>query len=158
MRVSRKEYITKIWTYRERRKKYIDNYEGAIPVSKTMQYKNLTKRISQWTKEIKRLDVRNEKISNIEKAIRYYFDVDIKSYSTKKEVVLARKIYFKYGLEEGIRGTHLSRFIGRVSTETARHNRTTLTESFKTIPENKEAFYNFKKYLKNKNEDSKSKA
>ena len=148
MKISRKEYISRIWIYKERRKKYVSNYKGSGPVSSTDSYKLLTKRISQWTKEIKRLDKRKEKIQCIVDSVNNYFDVDIVTRSTNSRVVLARKIYFKIGLELGIRGTHLARQIRRRSNDIASYSRITLTKSFKTNPENKEAFHNFKNYFK----------
>ena len=150
MKVDRKGYISKIWIYKERRKGYVNNYKGKIPVSKTYRYKLFTIRISQWTKEIKRLDVRKNKINKILNAVNYFFCVNVESRSTKPEVVLARRIYFKIGLESGICGTHLARHIGRKHYDIASYNRNKLIQSFKTNPENKKAFHNFKRYFENK--------
>lgn len=121
------------------------NYSGDIPIYKTERYILLTKRISQWTKEIKRIENRKRKIQKIVSAINEYFLVDIKSRSTNKDVVLARMIYFKYGLENRICGTHLLRHIGRRHPDVARYNRTKLNRSFVDNPENKDAYLRFKR-------------
>lgn len=154
MKTTRKEYITKIWMYKQRRAYYKLNYTGDEPYSNTYGYKKLSMKISQWTKEIKRLDKRNEKIKRLLKSVNNYFDVDIKIKSAQKEVILAKKIYFKIGIESGICGTHLSRYLGKTYINEATYNRRTLTESFKTNPENKKAFHDFKNYLKEKNKNS----
>lgn len=149
MKYGRNQYKMKIWEYKKRRKEYRKSYKGEIPIYKTKRYILLTRRISQWTKEIKRLEIRKRKINKLVKKVNTYFQVDIKSKSTKKEVVLARMIYFKIGLESGICGTHLARHIGRKSSDIASYNRRKLTKSFIDNPENKSAFYNFKLWLTN---------
>jgi hypothetical protein len=151
VKYSRKQYITKIFEYRRRREIYRANYKGEVPLYKTERYILLTNRISQWTKEIKRIEIRKRKIQTIVNAVNDYFLVDIRSRSTNKDVVLARMIYFKYGLENRICGTHLLRHIGRKHHDVARHNRNRLNKSFVTNPENKQEYQNFKKSILNKN-------
>lgn len=143
----RELYYFKIQSYKKRRAEYRMKYTGELPIYKTERYLHLTKRISQWQKEIKRLDVRKEKINKILQSVNRYFNVKIESRSRNPLTDLARKVYFKIGLEQHICGTHLGRFIGRKHENVASYNRKTLTQSFKTKPENREAFYNFKQYI-----------
>lgn len=150
MRTDRGTYLTKIFEYRKRREEYRKNYKGDVAIYKTERYILYTKRISQWTKEIKRIETRKRKILKIINAVNKYFWVDIRTRSTKKDVVLARKIYFKIGLEMRICGTHLTRAIGRTHKDVATYNRNSLIKSFKTNPENREVFHNFKKYFESK--------
>jgi hypothetical protein len=150
MKCNRAGYITKIFEYRKRREAYRKTYKGEVAIYKTDRYKLLTKRIGQWRKEIKRLEARKVKIEKITREVNRYFSVDIRSWSTKKEVVLARMIYFKIGLESGICGTHLARHIGRKSDSIAAYNRKKLIHSYQKEPNNRIQFYNFKNYFKTK--------
>lgn len=149
MRISRADYQHHIWEYKRRREVYRQGYIGLMPIYKTERYILLTRKISQWSREIKRLDVRKEKISKIVSQVNKYFSVRIQDRIFDTKHNLARQIYFKIGLESKICGTHLLRFIGRKNEDIAAYNRRTLIKSFKTKKENKEAYHNFKKYFEN---------
>lgn len=147
--MTKAEYQSCIWEYKRRRSLYRNNYTGVMPLYKTRRYIILTRKISQWNKEIKRLDIRKEKIGKIVSQVNKYFNVKIQDRVFNKEHNLARQIYFKLGLESKICGTHLLRFIGRRHEDTAAYNRRVLIKSFKIKKENKEAYHSFKKYLEN---------
>jgi len=128
---TRKQLISQIWIYRKRRA-------------------NLTKKISQWQNQIKRIDVRNSKQYALQKAINDYFQVDIKTRIMDTKHKLARNCYYKYGMENGFEGVFLSKAIGRKRPSTASENRLKFTRSFKTNPQNKQAYHNFKNYIERK--------
>lgn len=149
MKICRSGYQSLIWEYKRRRNLYKENYKGELPIYKTERYIQLTMKISQWRKEIKRLDKRKRKIAYLLNSVNKYFSVRIQDRVRNEAHDLARKIYFKVGLESKICGTHLSRFIGRKHYDVAALNRRSLIKSFAVKPGNKQAYHNFKKYFEN---------
>jgi len=138
---TRKDYVTMIWIYEKRRKE--------LRESTSKRLKQMREKISVYNKRIRDIDKRNEVIAAIIKLTNDFFNVDIGSKSQSASVVLARYSYYKAGLEMNIPnvdGTHLSEAIGREKKEAFRR-RIYFTRSFKTKPENKKAYHDFKKYL-----------
>ena len=133
-----------IYTYEKRREEAKKNYEAQRNI-----YRNCTKKIGQWRNEIKRIDFRKRKIKGIIKSINEYFDVDISSRKMDKDHTLARNVYYKLAVESRLQGKLVSNSIGR-SNWCASINRLKFQKTFKTRPENREAFHNFKKYFENK--------
>ena len=142
--MTRKDYYTMIYTYKQRREEAKRNYEAQRNI-----YRNCTKKIGQWQNEIKRIDSRKRKIKEIIKSINEYFDVDISSRKMDKDHALARNVYYKLAVESRLQGKLVSNSIGR-SNWCASINRLKFQKTFKTRPENREAFHNFKKYFENK--------
>lgn len=142
--MTRKEYYTMIYTYEKRREDAKKNCEAQRNI-----YRNCTKKIGQWQKEIKRIDERNKKIRKIIKSVNEYFDVDIASRRMDKQHVLARHIYYKLAVESRLQGKLVSNSIGR-SNWCASICRLKFQKTFQTNPENREAFHNFKRYFESK--------
>jgi len=138
---TRSEYVTMIWVYKARRKLIKDKWG----TGKTVQ---LTKKISQWTKEIKRIDKRNEIIGNLIESVNNYFDVKIESKCMDAAHKLARKVYYKYGIETRMQGVWISKAIGMSRVHTATESRRIFTQSFKTNEYHKSIYHRFKAYLK----------
>ena len=138
------EYKKQIWTYEKRRKEHYDSWQ------------RLNKKISQmrWRFKVKEAGERRS-MRTIEKLIgfiNYFFSVDIKSKSWDKKHTLARFIYYKIALESKLKSEQVCRVLNK-NTSAASYGRRMLTRSFKTNPENKEAYHNFKNFYKNnKNE------
>lgn len=128
---TRSQYVTMIWMYKKRRL-------------------NLTKKISQWQNEIKRIDIRNSKCSQLLKMVNEFFEVDISSRIMDTKHKLARNCYYKYGMENGFEGSFLTKTIGRTRLKNAAENRRKFTKSFKENKPNKEAYHKFKNYADEK--------
>lgn len=137
----REQYYFKVQTYKKRREVARKSYSKSLQVMR-----NLTSKISRWQKAINRIDERNEKIKSLVRKVNSYFNVTIQSIAMDLEHKLARSIYFKIGMENKIQGKFLAEFIKR-NKRTAFRNRVSLTQSFKTKPENRKAFYDFKNYI-----------
>lgn len=141
---TRSEYSTMIWIYEKRREEARIKYgkkAGATIV--------LTKKIKNWKGQITRIDRRNDKIRFIISTVNYYFNVDISSTCMDTDHKLARRIYYKYAIEDGINGIYLIDFIGRKEPKLAANSRRNFTKTFKTNKSNREAYHNFKFYIKN---------
>lgn len=135
------QYKKKIWQYEKRRKQ-------SYATSRRLTAKIRQMRACLATREAK-VKKANKKIDSLIEAVNDYFSVDIQS--PKKDAVhlLARKVYYKLGLEMQLREVFLCRKVNR-ATKTASYHREAFTRSFKTKPENKETFHNFKDYFKNR--------
>ena len=134
-------YKKKLWTYRKRRS---DHYRHWKSLSKTIR--NMESALHQRELREKKAEAKIEFIIN---CINDFFSVNIKSAKWDKEHKLARFVYYKFGIESQLRQNLLCKAINR-NRKAASYGRTKLTNSFKTNPENKEAFHNFKNYFKTK--------
>lgn len=134
------EYKKRIWQYEKRRK---ESYATSRRLSaKIRQMKQcLAAREARVVKA-------NKKIDSLINAVNDFFSVDIKSSSRESVHQLARKVYFKIGLEMQLREVLLCRRIKR-RPQIASYHREVFTASFKSNEENKKVFHNFKQYYKN---------
>jgi hypothetical protein len=143
----RKNYYSMIQTYSSRREALRKKYATYIKISKSMNRK-----IAGWHKEIKRIDTRLSKISVLERAIFGFTGVRVADHVGRKvigDVWLAKAMYYKFGLENGMRNADLRGYIGLRPTQSKAEPalfRSRLTKSFLDTPENKEAWLQFKKY------------
>ena len=144
----RGDYYKKIWQYEKRRSDIRKKYGSRLSVGYAQRVMMITRKINQWKLQIKRIDKRNKKIESIQNSINSYFCVNIRDKIKSKTHSLARNCYYKYGMEHGIEGSKLSRFIGR-SLLSAHKQRTRFTRSFKTNNENKQQYHNFLNSLNN---------
>lgn len=156
----RKRYYTMIWMYKKRRdelrkqfgitvvhnghKKWSDEYKE--------KSKNLTRKIGTWTRQIKRIDDLTEKLHKIEMAVIHFTGQQISGQVGQKvtsSVKLAKSIYYKFGLENGIEGTILCGKIGSHEKQPSIY-RTRFTKSFQTNPKNKEIWLQFKDFYRDR--------
>lgn len=136
----RKRFYQKIYIYKQRR-------EGYKAEGKKENYYQCTKKISQWSKGIRRLDERTSAINQMILAIDDFFEVDIKSRVLNTTHKLARNVFYKYGMENGIQGAFLSLALGRTRKKTASECRLRFTRSFPDNNGNKTTYHKFKSYM-----------
>lgn len=130
----KRDYQKWVWQYKRRREAYKN------------QIRKVTKKISQWNNEIKRIEATTERISRIENAVNYFFSVEISSKKMDKDHKLARSIYYKIAIESKIQGNKVAEHIGR-SKKMATDGRLSFTRTFNSEPKNKEQYHRFKKYF-----------
>lgn len=128
---TRKQYITQIWVYMERRNKLKRTDPRKI---------TLYRKIRTWRKAIKRIDKRDEAINELVKKVNDYFNVNLYNKNGGKELILARNCYYKYGMENGIVGKYLSVMIKRPKYSCCRA-RLIFTRSFKKNELNKKQYH-----------------
>jgi len=138
---SRAYYQRSIWKYEQRRKVLKGVYGRTSEYGKRV--KHITKKISTWKREIRRIDERVKKIPEIYKAVKDFFGIDIRVKGTTKKYSIAISCYYKYGMENGISGADLARYIGRVGLKQPSFQRLKFTRSFKTNQSNKQIYHNF---------------
>jgi hypothetical protein len=132
-----------IFIYKQRRTEYKKN-----KIKYAEKIRKLTYKIS-WMKKNLRLMEKNDmvkRVSKLLKLVNEYFVVDIKLRIREDKHILARNVYYKFGLESGLCGRKLCLLIGRTDPHRAYEGRASFTKSFKNKPENKIAFINFTRY------------
>src|ERR1700690_3422072 len=129
-------YKKHIWTYKKRRQ------------SLKRKQRLIKNKISQWPNEVRRIESKQGHLEKIVKAVNKYFNVDIMLRTNKGDYALARNIYYKSAIESKLQGKIVGEFIGR-SKKIAGESRLNFQRSFKTNPEFKEVYHNFKKYFEN---------
>lgn len=135
--VEKSNYKKWIWEYKRRRKILRDNID------------RIDHKIWVWQKAVEKIEGKESFLKKMVKEVNEYFLVDITSKVSKQNVILARSVYYKMAIENGIHGTHASKHIGRTKSYGSK-DRMKFTRTLKKNKSNREAFHNFKKYFENK--------
>lgn len=147
---SKNEYQKSIWKYHLRRESYKAKYgktsETYLKLSRSIQLK-----LDTWKKAIKRIEIRDNLIKEIDDNITEFIGKSpYKSiHSTDQLTIVAKNIFFKYGIENGISGVYLADYAGLKYRIDASRYRLQFTRSFKTNKYNLEMWHRFKDYLNN---------
>jgi len=144
--MTKNRYQVMIHTYLKRK----EYYKLKDKVKYANNIKKIAKRINVCRTQIWRLNKRYKIINDLIDDVNYYFDVDIRAKKKDLAHALARNVFYKYGLENNLRGCWLNFALGKKWELTATDGRKRFTKSFKTKPKNKEAYYNFKTYQSQK--------
>jgi len=140
--MTKNQYEAMIYTYMQRK----NRYKKMDKVKYADRIKKLAQRIKVWRMQIYRLEKRYKLINDLIKSINTFFDVNIRSRKMDTTHKLARNIFYKYGMENRLRGMWLSSAIGRVNKKTASGCRMNFTRSFKSHPQNKIYFIKFREF------------
>lgn len=134
--------------YMKRMENLKNEYSESSPFYKA-RLEALRYKIRIWKKAIQRIEAKELQINDLVDKIEAFFGFSLRNTanSQTKEVVTAKKIFSKYGMENGIKGRTLSRYLGYVDEDTASKFRKQFTRSFIEHPENKELFNRFKNYV-----------
>lgn len=139
----RKKYYTMIYTYKKRRKVIKDEY-----LKKSRVY---NEKIRIWNRAIRRIDSLSERIGKIENIVFMFTGQRIikkTGYKVPEEIKTAKCLYYKFGLENGIRAKELREHLQIEFTkrnEPTRYRRM-FTKSFQNNPQNKEIWTQFKSF------------
>lgn len=145
--MTKNQYQQMLHTYVQRRE---ENRPGVDRV-------RLKRRIDYCREQIKRITKREEKIRRIAMEICEYLDISIGYYgeklplrnsvtSTDERVIKARKLLYKYGMEQGIQGCFISEWIGAKDRYTACRGRRAFIRSFTSHPKNYQLWNEFRNY------------
>ena len=157
-----------IWNYQKRNEddkarlklKYGDwNKRGLDRVSPPEEwiriFKSRKRKIDRWKRAMKIMDERSSKHNKLISIVEGFFGETL-----KVEGPISRKrpgpklgVLFKYGLENGYTGYDLAKAIGirpSVDRQIPSEARINFTKSFETIPENREIYTRFKRYVEEK--------
>jgi hypothetical protein len=144
--MEKKHYQSLIWKYEKRRQAVRDKYKRGTPEYRKGT-KQLTIKISRWKQQIRRIDARTDIASKIYLRINEFFETDIRIYNGSPTHALAIKCFYKYGIEFGLSGRFLGKFLNRKSLNMGSELRLRLTRSFKTNPDNRNIYHKLKSYI-----------
>jgi hypothetical protein len=150
-----------IWIYNKRRTELrerfgitvVHNGHTKLPDEYKKQSAKLNKKIGAWNREIRKIDMKTKKIIKLKRSVEMFTGEDIDNqvgYRVPESVKLAKCIYYKFGLENGLLGTLLSECIGS-QVQQPRKYRKMFTKSFTTTPKNKEVWLRFKAFYDKNN-------
>lgn len=145
--MTRSEYVSHIWEYKKRKSVYVKQlFEVRKKVTK------LQRKVNSWEQQVKRIDLRNKKIVAIDNLIKDFTGVSVHLKGNinnphDKQLQLAKKLFYKYGMEHGIGGNFLSDYTKAKNSYTASRLRTQFNRSFYNNPENKKMYHKFLNFI-----------
>lgn len=156
-RFSQKGDLAKrVWEYKKRREvireRYgykPEGYRGKASNSYKRAVFNINTKISYWNRKMRELTEMRNKIETLGRAIKEYTGYNVKnSYSDKdRQLNSARKLFAKYGMENGIPGVLLGEYIGNDKKHYTAELRERFNTSIPTHPENSDLYIRFQRYM-----------
>jgi hypothetical protein len=149
---SRKDYISWIHTYENRRKNVKNHCEQKIAKEKAA-IRNMGKKIKLWRREIKRIDERNKKIRQIAKMIEEFSGINVKksARSNKQFPRMIRMMFYKLCLEQKLQAKLVGEFMGVQGSNIARARRV-FNGKLTTKSEEKELWDRFRSWKSSLND------
>lgn len=138
----------RIWNYQHRRDRAREMYGiGSPRYKKTSQ--NATREIYNCTRRMKRIDKITEKLNRINRRMVDFLGISVhgNGNSRDKNVCMARNLFYKYCLENGITGNYVADFCGLSKKVQPCEQRLTFTRSFANRPANREMWHRFQAYM-----------
>lgn len=142
----------KIHIYKERRNKLRQKYgvseRRKAPDEYMRKISNINRKIRSWNQLLGTIDERKIAAIAIANHICYFMGVNVKNIGGKKDFnsMIAKGLYSKYGMENGICGKVLSEYMN-LSSKTAPRLRMGFTRML-SVREYKEKWLSFKNYMK----------
>lgn len=147
--MKREDYYQQIFIYKQRRLRMRKKYGFHTP-----EYNQKVKRINQkigiWKAQMRVIDTSNIRVMAIGNALSMFLGYNVRGSGERerdKDALVARGIFFKYCLEHGINGKWLRAYTRDERLNTPTDNRIRFTNSFISIPANKELYNKFKVYI-----------
>lgn len=140
---------------REELKDYCPAWKRGDNIQYLILVQNINRKLAQWRRQLRRIEVLEAKLQNVDELVSEYFALDRlrlvrkhRQKSTNPKVELAVKVFCKYCMEHGFNSTMIGTYLGCRSTVTARRSRLHFTRSFKHKPSNLEAWHGFRAFSK----------
>lgn len=112
----------------------------------------LTKRIYSFRRSLKRLKIEEEEVKVLASKVEDFTGIRIwknSGRSVDKKTHVARGIFCKYGIDNGIKGANIAWYLNYNNSETAYIRRTDFQKSFDKNTDNLRRYKNFKTYIQN---------
>lgn len=142
------QYQKIIHEYNKRRAIYKEKYGR-----ESLQYTRLSAKVYNYNKAVKRIKNINDRIKKLSNDIYEFMGQDIQRTKDPKtkEGKAAKGIFLKYGMQNGLYGVDLGKYIGIKGDWSAARYRIRFTKSFSTNNYNKQTYHSFLKFIKRKN-------
>ncbi len=149
---SKNDYQSMLWTYLQRKEKMKDKYLGTVYYA-TSVFK-INKKIAVLRKAIKRIEKKELFMHSVREKIIDFNGIDVRRLPHKifkKERINTRKSFYKYCMENGVRGNEIAAFLGFKHASSITRKRLEFTRSFKIDKENLNFWHSFVKHMKREN-------
>lgn len=141
--------------------KSIKWYKSAISVYKSRGYPNSNKcmKFKTYTRALKRmtkaLAERNASLGALDEKMNEFMGGQVKNShnSRKPDCLLRKRLFCKYALENGIKSTHISSYIGYSFSGHAAFIRKAFTKGFSTNEKHREYWNRWKEFLNRENDN-----
>lgn len=147
-------YERKMHVYKARREEHrarfgVENGKKA-PEGYKLAVANINKKIRSWEHTIDDIEKRRNKTIALANDIALFMGITVKNIGASREIrpMLAKFIFCKYGMENGIPGVHLAEYMG-INTRQASYLRMSFTKKLGQR-EYKEMWERWKKFLEDK--------
>lgn len=147
-----------IWTYEKRREKLrikygitrqnINSTEGHPEYSKAVE--KINDKIRSWNRRIRVIDELSNKIVALGNAVALFTGYNVKDSGNARgneRLILAKSLFYKYGLEHKISGKHLREYVGAKHIKQPADYRRNFTRLFSTATAAKNRWTAFNSYL-----------
>lgn len=158
---SKKDYVAAIHVYEKRREKLRKKYGVTRRTSKNPnlaiygeQVFRINRKLDGWRNAVRRIDRVNNRLSEINSLLKKFMGISVKNvgfpralYYKRPEIVIAKRIFFKYCLENGLPARYIALYTNSTSPTPARV-RIYFTRSFKTNLYHREIYHEFLDFVK----------
>lgn len=110
------------------------------------------RKLKVWQQAIRRIKKQEGKIKVLDNDIKEFFGISVRgsSKSRKREYNLARAIFYRYGMENGIHSSRMAAYTGHKHYDHLFRSRLNFIRSFITNAENKDIWNRFIQSLNDK--------
>lgn len=143
-------YQTMMWTYLNRREN-LKQRSGETDTSFNSRKYKLTIKIHTFKNAITRIEKKWDFMWNLHRRTIEFNQVDVRKLKPQlryTEKINARYCFYKYCIENGIRGHWVSQWFGFKDKSTPSRGRRIFTRSFITNPEHKKMYHDFISFIK----------
>lgn len=146
---TKNEYRHLIDIYEKRRSELEQQLKEATKVYIDRRRK-MSVKIKVWKRAIRRIEYREERVRNLALSVREFTGIGVRySFpSVGRKVVEARGLFYKYGLESGLRAKDLAAYTGCKGVGTPSRCRRTFTRNMVNSPKLRDLWDRFKIYMK----------
>lgn len=153
-RIEKPKIVHWIKEYQKRRKKFIEKYGRDSPFARE-RILNFDRKINNYYQMVRRIDMRYD-VSMLKSTTEEFFNVSLENSwdSIDPSVQLAVNIFYKHGLEIGLKGPELASITGELRKYRVSRIRLHFVRSFNKHPEYRTVWNNFLLYIKIKKDES----
>lgn len=151
----RASIYAQIWVYKDRRKRYRQVY-GLHSEKYRKMSAGISQSLGDCRKRIKRLDKlkqKNHLMKVVDKALNAFMGISVEGSGNVpgQDMQMAKRLFYRYCMEQGITGTHAARFCNAYRSQPSDY-RMAFIRSFKDHPENRETWHRFTTFMESYNE------
>lgn len=147
-----KEDYSRLISHYKRKRRAVQELHGKRGLAYTTAVAHINKKLRYYRIAIKRIDVTNARLHDINLKIQHYYDfsmyTSVGRWDRKFKIrFTVRKMFCKYAIEQGITGTRVSDYLGYSKRTTATRYRLELNKLIQTDDILKQQWHKFKKFM-----------